>query len=94
VIFPDADLKIYLTASLEERAKRRLLQVSNSESQTESLERLKLEIAKRDEQDSNRTTAPLCRASDAILVDTTELDVEQSLQRLSEIICQRLPHIC
>ncbi len=95
VVFPDADLKIFMTASLEERAKRRLKQLDENDSGNEKkLAALVDEIGRRDQQDRNRSNAPLTQAEDAILVDTTDLDVEQSLDKLNMVICSKLPGLC
>lgn len=76
VVFPDAQLKLYLTASPEERAKRRYLQLKEK-GQDVSIPRLAEEIRLRDERDMNRTVAPLRPAEDAIILDSTDLSIEQ-----------------
>ena len=89
VVLPDAELKIFLTASAEARAERRLkeLQAKGVEAVFEDVLR---DIRYRDEQDSNRAAAPLKPAEDSVLVDTTEIDFEQSAALLSRIIRERL----
>ena len=85
VVLPEADIKIFLTASAEARAKRRLLelQAKGIESDFESvLEDMKY----RDAQDSSRAAAPLKPAEDAVIVDTTDLDFEASFEVLFELI--------
>lgn len=85
VVFKDADLKIFLTASPDERAKRRFKQLKEK-GYSGSLGRLAQDIRARDEQDANREVAPLIPAEDAVLVDTTEMSVEEVLTRvMSEI---------
>ncbi len=79
VICPDADRKLYITADVEERAKRRyreMVACGRDVSEDDILADLKL----RDERDSNRATAPLRQAADAYLLDTTKLDIETALQ--------------
>lgn len=85
VVLPDADVKIFLTASPEARAKRRLrdLEVQGQEADFDSVLR---DIIARDERDQNRAAAPLRRAEDAALLDTTDLNLEQSLAALLRLI--------
>ena len=89
VVLPNADLKIYLTASAEARAQRRLFELQAKGVET-SFEDVLRDIELRDYQDSHRAEAPLCQADDAVLLDTTEIDFEQSFERLREIIEERL----
>ncbi|MDO9321126.1 MAG: (d)CMP kinase, partial [Pseudomonas sp.] len=85
VVFPDAPLKIYLTASADERARRRYLQLK-AKGDDVSLSSLLEEIRARDERDTQRAVAPLKPAADAIQLDSTELSIEQVLERiLSEV---------
>ncbi|MNN19781.1 Cytidylate kinase [compost metagenome] len=81
VVFGDAPLKIFLTASAEERARRRYLQLKDKVSGV-NLTSLLEEIRARDERDTQRSVAPLKPASDAILLDSTELSIEQVLERI------------
>ncbi len=74
-VLPDAEVKIFLTASIEERARRRWLELKNKGFDV-SLGDLQTEIAARDKQDYERETAPLCQANDAELLDTTGLTIE------------------
>jgi CMP/dCMP kinase len=74
VVFPDAQLKIFLTASAEERARRRYLQLQDKDPSM-TLERLSGEIAARDHRDMNRPVAPLVPAADAVVLDTTGLSI-------------------
>lgn len=78
VVFPDADVKFFLTASVEERAKRRKAQFNDPR----PLEEIKREISERDEQDSTRENSPLKPAEDAIIVDTTGVPLEQVVEIL------------
>ncbi len=89
VVLPDAPLKIYLTASAEARAERRLKELLAKGVETD-FETVLREILQRDEQDMNREVAPLRRAEDAVLVDTTEIDFEGSFQLLCQVIRERM----
>lgn len=87
VIFPDADLKIFMTASLEQRAARRLKQLEKSGAMLDlSHADVMRAIALRDDQDSQRDSAPMKRADDAILFDTSDLDVAQAIASLKELL--------
>lgn len=79
VVFPDASLKIFLTASVEERAQRRLHQLQ-AKGIDVTLEQVVDELSKRDERDKNRAVAPLQAAKDAILIDTTAKSIGQVLE--------------
>lgn len=81
VIMPDADIKFYLTASLEERARRRQLELASKGIKV-SFDETKASIANRDQTDTNRKTAPLTPAEDAILIDTTGLSIEDVVDEL------------
>lgn len=85
VVFTDAVVKIYLTASIEERAKRRYKQLIEK-GLGANLQNIREEIAERDARDSGRAVAPLKPASDAILIDTSELSVDRTLARVREVI--------
>ncbi len=89
VVLPEARLKIYLTASPEARAQRRMKELVAKGMET-SFEEVLQDIIRRDEQDMNREVAPLRRAEDAVLVDTTEIDFEGSFQLLCSIIRERM----
>ena len=88
VVFPDAPLKVFLTASAEERARRRYLQLKAKGGDV-SLPRLLDEIRARDERDTQRAIAPLKPAADAIQLDSTELSIEQVLERIMSEIALR-----
>lgn len=81
VIFPEAPLKIFLTASAEERARRRYLQLKNA-GETVNLADLVEEIRERDERDKNRPVAPLKPADDAIQLDSTTMTIEQVVNHI------------
>jgi cytidylate kinase len=90
VVFPDAPLKIFLTASAEERARRRYLQLK-AKGDDVNLASLLDEIQARDERDTQRAVAPLKPAADAIVLDSTELSIEKVLERiLSEVAIRDL----
>jgi cytidylate kinase len=88
VVFPAASLKIYLTASPEERARRRYNQLKDKETGV-SLAALSREIAERDARDSGRAVAPLKPAADAIVVDSTPLSIEQVVDRVLGLAQER-----
>jgi len=81
VAFPDADIKFYLTADTAERARRRQAELQ-AKGSDESLEKIQSAIEKRDESDKNRTVGPLRPASDAIVVDTTDLGIEEVVEKV------------
>lgn len=89
VVLPDAQVKIFLTASPESRARRRHLELQERGQDTE-FDTVLRDIIRRDEQDINRPIAPLRQAEDAILIDTTHLDLEQSLQAILTTIKENI----
>lgn len=89
VVLPDADLKIYLTASAEERARRRCLELFERGT-PEPYEAVLREINERDEQDMHRAIAPLREAADAIRLDTSALNFDESEQALLKLIQEKL----
>jgi cytidylate kinase len=89
VAFPDAELKIYLTASVETRAQRRLVQHGEANG-SKDLQSIQDSIIMRDARDANRDTAPLARAADAIEVDTTRLSIDEVCAQVLELARQRL----
>lgn len=89
VVLPDARVKIFLTASPESRAQRRTRQLEEKGIPADYPTILK-DIIERDYQDTHRETAPLKAADDARMVDTTELDLEQSVQTIMDIIKESL----
>ncbi|MHC4324047.1 MAG: (d)CMP kinase [Planctomycetota bacterium] len=82
VAFGDADFKFYLTADLTERAKRRLTELREKDI-TGSLEQIQKAIEQRDKSDENRAAGPLKPAEDAIIVDTTNMSIEQVVEKLA-----------
>ena len=89
VVLPDAKLKIYLTASAEARAERRMKELLAKGVETDFDEVLQ-DIIRRDEQDMNREVAPLRQAEDAVLVDTTHIGFDESFALLCAIIRKRM----
>ncbi len=89
VVLPDAELKIYLTASAEARARRRLLELQAKGIDT-TFEEVLQDIELRDYQDTHRAEAPLRQAEDAVLLDTTEIDFNESFEALCRIMEERL----
>ena len=85
VVLPDARVKIFLTASAEERAKRRYLQLLHNGVKADYDEVLK-DLKQRDYNDTHRAVSPLKRADDAVLLDTTNDSLEQSIARLVGIV--------
>lgn len=85
VVLPDADIKIFLTASPEERAKRRFKEWEGMEQSAEYAKVLE-EIKKRDEMDMTRKESPLLQSEDAVLLDTTGLSLEQVADKIGEMI--------
>ncbi|NMH61077.1 (d)CMP kinase [Alteromonas ponticola] len=89
VVFPDAPVKLFLTASAEARAERRYGQLK-AKGMDVNIARLLTDIKARDERDSNRSVAPLIPAEDAVVIDSTHLSIEQVFDNAMEIITSRL----
>lgn len=90
VILPDADVKIFLTASPEVRAKRRYLQLTESGEKAE-YNAIVADVIKRDFNDTHRKISPLKQAKDAIFFDSSKYDFEQTVDNLLKIIKERIP---
>ena len=90
VIFPDAGLKVFLTASAQERAQRRYKQLKEK-GLNASLDALFHDISARDERDQTRAVSPLRPAADAVSLDTTQMGIEQVVGRVLELVRQRWP---
>ncbi len=88
-VFPDAPLKVFMTASAEERAERRYKQLK-AKGINANIAALVADLKARDEQDANRAVSPLKPANDAILLDTTEMSIQQVTEKLLELARQRL----
>jgi len=84
VVFPDAAVKVFLTASPDERARRRALQQSESGIEVDVRD-VHQSIMRRDEADSSRAVAPLAAADDAVMLDTTGLSIDEVVSRIAEL---------
>jgi CMP/dCMP kinase len=91
VIFPGAPVKLFVTASLEERAHRRWLELQ-AKGVAADLATVEQDVRARDAQDAARTAAPLRAADDAVLLDTTALDADAAFQAAMQAVRQKLPH--
>ncbi|MEP0190769.1 MAG: (d)CMP kinase [Erythrobacter sp.] len=89
VIAPDAVIKLFITASIEERARRRFLELSGRGIETTQAETAE-DISRRDARDMNRTDAPLFPAQDAMIIDTTAFDKEQAFEAVLDAVKMRL----
>ncbi len=83
-VLPDAPVKIYLTATAEERAKRRWLEMKEK-GEKDTYEEVLAQVRARDEQDMNRPVEPLRQAEDAVLLDTTDLSFDQVVDRITAL---------
>ena len=88
-VFPNADVKIFLTADVEKRAERRYKELLEK-GQEVTFEDVLSDMKLRDKNDSSRAYAPLKMADDAILVDTTDLTIEQSLDKVVSVITEAM----
>ncbi|HBE78026.1 MAG TPA: (d)CMP kinase [Firmicutes bacterium] len=88
VVLPQAELKIFLTASVTERSKRRWLELKEKGIMVE-LQELEEQIRQRDYLDSHREISPLCQAKQAILLDTTSLTIDQVVTKVIELACTK-----
>lgn len=89
VVFPDADLKIYLDASHEERARRRAADPAHTSSRDSDVAHVAQDLAARDKSDSTRSVAPLAQAADAIYIDTTGVPVDDVVARVLKLVHDR-----
>jgi cytidylate kinase len=90
VVFPDAPVKIYLTARPEVRAARR---ANDAEAASKTLEQIAAELATRDHADSTRATSPLRPADDAIIVDTSDLSIDDVVETILEVVEQAVANL-
>lgn len=88
VVFPDADVKIYLTASAEARAQRRNQQ-NIAEGRGDNYEAVLAAVQRRDHLDSTRAVSPLRAADDAIVVDTSEMDIDEVIAALAAVVAEQ-----
>lgn len=86
VVLPNADVKIFLTASVEERARRRVLDFERQGVVDIDFDKVKADIAARDYQDENRDIAPFVKVDDAVLIDTTNLTITEVVEKMTELI--------
>ena len=84
VVMPDADVKIYLTASSEVRAKRRVLELE-AKGEHPDFEEVKKDIEDRDHRDMTREISPLKQADDAILVDTSDMTIDEVVEKICSL---------
>ena len=90
VVFPDADVKVYLDASPEERARRRAADPAHAASGVADAGDVAGEMAARDQSDRTSRTSPLLRAPDAVAIDTTKLSIEQTVQEVLAMVANAL----
>ncbi|WP_294683403.1 (d)CMP kinase [uncultured Gemella sp.] len=86
VVLPNADVKIFLTASVEERARRRVLDFEHQGIENVDFEKVKEDIKARDGQDENRDIAPLVKVDSATLLDTTSLTIDEVVEKMTELV--------
>ncbi len=85
-VFPDASFKVFLTASAQERAQRRLRQLQNQGS-TGIISQILADVVERDKRDYSRKNSPLRAAQDALIIDTTELSIDEVIAQVGELVC-------
>lgn len=90
IVFPGAELKVFLVADPAERARRRLREQGSADPSPQEIEAETARLIARDRQDEDRETAPLLRAEDAVLLDTTHLSFDQQVDRIVELAHQRM----
>lgn len=88
VILPNAPLKVFLTASVSVRAKRRFLELTEKGEECD-IKKIEADIRERDERDMTRETAPLKQAEDAILLDSSDMSIDEVVSRLLELCGER-----
>lgn len=93
VAFPQADVKFYLTAGADERARRRKAQL-HSKGIDQPVEQVQSDIIRRDNSDLSRQAGPLKPAEDAIIVDTTSMNIDQTVQRLFDLVLEKCSQKC
>ena len=86
VVLPNADVKIFLTASVDERARRRVLDFERQGIENVDFEKVKEDIKARDWQDENRDIAPLVKVDSATLLDTTSLTIDEVVEKMAELV--------
>lgn len=91
VVLPDAQVKIFLTATPQKRAERRYLEMRQKGDDSQTYEEVLRDVIERDERDTTRAAAPLRQAPDAVLLDTTEMDLDAAEEALLRICREKLP---
>ena len=91
-VFPDAELKVFLTATVSERARRRALDLEQRGFEVPAMDDLEAQIAERDHLDSTRAVAPLTKAADAVELITDGMGIEAVIDRLEALFRERIPH--
>ena len=89
VVLPNAELKIYLTASVEARAMRRYLEVKGTVNE-QTLEDIKDSVMQRDDMDKNRKESPLIKVEDAVLVDSSEMTFDETVEHILHLVQERI----
>ena len=89
VIYPDADLKIFVTADIQERARRRCDELK-SQGRPAEFEKILQDMKARDDRDTGRALAPTRKAEDAVEVDTTEMSINEMVEKVAPIIQENL----
>ena len=89
VVLPNAELKIYLTASVEARAMRRYLEVKGTVNE-QTLEDIKDRVVQRDDMDKNRKESPLIQVEDAVLVDSSEMTFDETVEHILHLVQERI----
>ena len=89
VVLPNAELKIYLTASVEARAMRRYLEVKGTVNE-QTLEDIKDSVMQRDDMDKNRKESPLIQVEDAVLVDSSEMTFDETVEHILHLVQERI----
>ena len=89
VVLPNAELKIYLTASVEARAMRRYLEVKGTVNE-QTLEDIKESVMQRDDMDKNRKESPLIQVEDAVLVDSSEMTFDETVEHILHLVQERI----
>ena len=91
VVLPNAELKIYLTASVEARAMRRYLEVKGTTNE-QSLEDIKISVMQRDKMDKTRKESPLIQVEDAILVDSSNMTFDETVAYILHLVREQIEH--
>lgn len=91
VVLPNAELKIYLTASVDARAKRRWLEVQGT-SNEQTLDEIKKNVVSRDEMDKNREESPLVCVEDAVVVDSSDMNFDETVAYILNLVQETINH--